>query len=137
MGLSHFQPVTHLPRVSTQQQNHTVVTSGVTQTQQPPPARGRRQNKQVVLRHESDQEPSAKQLRKRSCPNPKSHWADTGSGHSHTGKAELAEAGGELGPKQSSTGSSSSGTDWGDSLQLLLALRAGAGLGTGAQGRQL
>lgn len=95
---------------------------------------GRRQNKQVVLRHELDHEPSTKLL-KMNCLNPTGQ--NTTSGHSHTGKAELVEAEGKLGPKQGSKGRSSSGTDCGDTLQFLLALTAGARLVMGVQSRQL
>lgn len=54
---------------------------------------------------------------------PKSHWADTRSGQTHRGKAELPEAEGELSPRQGQL------WDW----QLLLALAAGARLVTGEQ----
>lgn len=100
----------------------------MTHTHQPPPARGRRQNRGA----EASITPRALYRAAAEPELPKSHRADTRSGHSQPGKAEL-EAEGELGPQQSSTGRASSGAPCGGSLQFLLARTAGAGLVTRVQ----
>lgn len=100
------------------------MTSGVTQAHQPPPARGRRQNKHVVLRHDLDQEASTKQLLRLNFQIPLGrHWEwSLTHGKSRTGGR------GRTGPKAELQGRSSSGTDCGDTLSSSLPWQLEQGL---------
>lgn len=106
----------------------------VTQTHQPPPARARRQNKQVVLRHKLDHEPSTKQLLKLNCPNP---TGQTPGAVTHTQEKQNLWRQREKWAQSRAPWAGPALALIADTLQFLPALTAGARLVMGVQSRQL